>query len=53
MAEVLAIETPGLGDRSYLVHNGSAVCRTTCNSSNAEKFSRRKPPANPTPHSRR
>ena len=22
MAEVLAIETPGLGDRSYLVHNG-------------------------------
>src|SRR5947199_224566 len=25
MAEVLAIETPGLGDRSYLVHNGSAA----------------------------
>ena len=25
MAEVLPIETPGLGDRSYLVHNGSAA----------------------------
>src|SRR5438874_12152498 len=25
MAEVLAIETPGLGDRSYLVHDRSAA----------------------------
>ena len=25
MAEVLPIETPGLGDRSYLVHDGSAA----------------------------
>ncbi len=25
MAEVLPIETPGLGDRSYLVHDGSTA----------------------------